>query len=668
MFNYAGIGLLVIPFASPFIPFFGVEMDIKKRVCLSALLIIAGLARAFTGGDGTPQAPYQIATRADLEAVNNDLAASYILVNDIDLAGLTYTRAIIAPDTSSNYSFQGGKFSGTFNGNGFKIINYTIDADDFVGLFGFIENGGMVSSLGIENCNISGEREVGALAGHAGTLQDFPIPTMGCTITNCYASGLIKGNLLTGGLIGYSIHGTITNCHVQGQFTECGDYTGGLVGMSTQTVVTNCYTTVDMIFDWIFRKKYVGGLIGYSRAFITGCYTAGQVLNQGNEVGGLVGHAESGEIVNSHATCIVQGGGAVGGLVGFNDRTPISDCYTTGNVSGSVAVGGLVGQNKYSLISNCRALGSVSAGSTTGGLIGLNEWASILNCCASGAVTGVEIAGGLIGYSRMQSSVMNSYATGNVSGTGSIIGGLIGWNSNNTITDCYATGDVDGIDSVGGLTGKNNGIITTSYAIGNVSGQTNTGGLSGYNTNTITNSFWDTQTSGQSTSAGGTGKTTAEMHDINTFLAASWDFLGEAANGGEEVWAMPEGGYPVLAWIADFNADGRIDYADYDMLSSQWLQSGDGLACDIYPAGIGDGIVNVDDLLMFADIWQQEIRSQELSGDFNYDYTVDTSDMFYMIDEWLGTGIKCDIAPANGDGTVDIIDFAAMAAYWVALE
>ncbi len=93
-------------------------MDIRKSVYFLAVLFIASLTFAFTGGDGTAGNPYQISTRADLEAVNNDLAASYIFMNDIDLGDITYTQAIIAPDTSETIGgFQGIKFAGSFNGS-----------------------------------------------------------------------------------------------------------------------------------------------------------------------------------------------------------------------------------------------------------------------------------------------------------------------------------------------------------------------------------------------------------------------------------------------------------------------------------------------------------------------------------------------------------------------
>jgi len=59
----------------------------------------------------------------------------------------------------------------------------------------------------------------------------------------------------------------------------------------------------------------------------------------------------------------------------------------------------------------------------------------------------------------------------------------------------------------------------------------------------------DTQTSGQANSTGGTGKTTAEMQTATTFLEAGWDFVGETANGTEDIWWILEGqDYPRLWW------------------------------------------------------------------------------------------------------------------------
>jgi len=94
------------------------------------------------------------------------------------------------------------------------------------------------------------------------------------------------------------------------------------------------------------------------------------------------------------------------------------------------------------------------------------------------------------------------------------------------------------------------GSVTQCYSTGKVSGKDHVGALAAWNYGgRVTASFWDIQTSGQATSDGGTGKTTAQMQTAKTFLDAGWDFVGEAANGTEDLWWILEGkDYPRLWW------------------------------------------------------------------------------------------------------------------------
>ena len=63
----------------------------------------------------------------------------------------------------------------------------------------------------------------------------------------------------------------------------------------------------------------------------------------------------------------------------------------------------------------------------------------------------------------------------------------------------------------------------------------------GWNGGDVAGCFWDT------------GRTTVQMQDIQTYLAAGWDFAGEIQNGTHEVWQMPQGGgYPVLAILSGY--------------------------------------------------------------------------------------------------------------------
>jgi hypothetical protein len=224
-------------------------------------------------------------------------------------------------------------------------------------------------------------------------------------------------------------------------------------------------------------------------------------LNAGHYVGPLVGRLEVGTISN----CYVEGGSVlgdrdVGGLVGCNYYATITNCYSTGTITGTLwHVGGLVGNNFHGTNTNCYSTASVAGEYCVGGLAGRNHYGAITNCYSTGSVSGNKYVGGLVGWNGRHQSWVG------------------------TISNCYSTSSVAGTEwHVGGLVGVNSG--------------------------TDSNSFWDIETSGQSTSDGGTGLPTDQMQMQITFTDAGWDFVGETANGTEDIWFIPKGDYPHLWW------------------------------------------------------------------------------------------------------------------------
>ena len=157
----------------------------------------------YSGGSGEPNNPYRIADANNLlvlAADANDYSKAFVLVNDINLAGLTFTTAVIARDTDSSpgSGFNGTPFTGVFDGNNHSILNLTINANEnsnsSLGLFGCIGQGGLVKNLGIEDVNIiliAGYSSdfVGGLCGY----NDYG------SITNCYSTGSAAGNYYDAG-------------------------------------------------------------------------------------------------------------------------------------------------------------------------------------------------------------------------------------------------------------------------------------------------------------------------------------------------------------------------------------------------------------------------------------------------------------------------------------
>ncbi|MBW6537469.1 MAG: hypothetical protein K0B11_20845 [Mariniphaga sp.] len=455
----------------------------------------------FEGGIGTLADPYLIATLKQLDGVRYNLGKHFKQVAHVDLSD--YGSGTGWKSIGDEYD----PFTGSFDGNGYRISNLTMNEDMFfyIGLFGYT-SGSVLKNITIESILIKGESYAGGLVG-----------SNGGDIIDCSASGEIEGSgYNNGGLVGVNQeNGSIADCQARVKVSGLVG-SGGLVGMN-DGAITNCYATGDVSVNEIGDN--VGGLVA----------------------GGLVS-SNYGTIENCYATGRVSGEEDIGGLVGKNNGV-IHECSVTGDVSGVYFTGGLVGWN-WGFITNSTATGNVSGTDWVGGFAGGMQGGAITNCKATGSVTGENIVGGLIGV-NVNRTIGNSFALGAVSGI-TMVGGLAGKNTNDgNIINCYATRNVTGESQAGGLVGINgeeylNGYIRCCYATGFVSGDNNTGGLVGENfSGDVVYSYYDTETTGQSDTGRGIPKTSAEMMQQATF--ETWDFI--------TVWGIDEGkGYPCFLW------------------------------------------------------------------------------------------------------------------------
>jgi len=315
-------------------------------VLLSIFLLSQPAKAKYSGGSGTAEDPYQIATAEDLIALGEtpeDYDKHFVLTADIDLdpnlpSGKVFDKAVIAP-TTIVCSPKGGcirmatTFTGVFDGDGHTISHLTITGDSILGLFGRVAYDAEVKHLGVVDVSIAG-------SGYA-----------------------------VGGLVGRN-EGTVTHCYSTGAVSSISAWPGG-----------------------------VGGLVGSNDGAVTTCYSTGNVSGE-YLVGGLVGEngdMRSGDITNCYSTATVSGGEHVGGLVGENDRSSLANCYSTGAVSGTEDVGGLAGYNDGSA-TYCYSTSAVRGESDVGGLVGSNGGA--LTCCYStGRVSDNPEVGGLVGIS-----------------------------------------------------------------------------------------------------------------------------------------------------------------------------------------------------------------------------------------------------------------------------
>jgi hypothetical protein len=269
----------------------------------ASLFIFSGTALAFTGsGAGTVGSPYQITTCVQLQEMNDDLDAHYILMNDIDCSDTVSWNAGagFVPIMDSDCI---DPFTGTLDGNNHTISDLFMNYDGIcAGLFGYVDSA---------------------------TISDLSLNNIDITATDDYA----------GGLVGYADSGvTIANVHVTGTITGQ-YYIGGVAGLLNGDSITESSSTVT-----ITGESDLGGLVGQSEGTIERSYATGS-LSGYELVGGLVGTSSSGIISDSYATGNADAsGGTAGGLVGFSGGT-VTNSYSTGSVTGDTNLGGLVGSN-----------------------------------------------------------------------------------------------------------------------------------------------------------------------------------------------------------------------------------------------------------------------------------------------------------------------------------
>jgi hypothetical protein len=283
-------------------------------------------------GDGTSGNPYQIATLNNLYwiAANSSVWSKYFI----------QTADIDASITSAWFDGAGwdpiGASSGTYDGQGHTISGLYIyrPSEDYIGLFGDFKN---ISNLGIVDCNITGNRYVGSLAGEA------------FNATNCYSAGSVTGVNEVGGLIGW-VTGNLSQCWSNATVTGISDgrYIGGIAGCNDGSI-NYCFSKGN-----VSGNDRVGGIAGITYNNINYCYSEADVSGT-NFVGGLIGNYFEGEINNSYSTGDVSGTYFVGGIAGgyvldyvdweysFTFYHKMKNCYAKGAVSGTVNSGGLIG-------------------------------------------------------------------------------------------------------------------------------------------------------------------------------------------------------------------------------------------------------------------------------------------------------------------------------------
>lgn len=226
------------------------------------------LGSGFAGGSGTPADPYQICNATQLQRVDDFLNANFILVNDIDLAGINWT-----PIGFTTFGDSVIHYDGVFDGNHHRVRNLSIQQSntDVIGLFGKLGPNAIVRDLGVENVDLHGKLCVGGFAAENDGL-----------IERCYVTGTVQGATFVGGFVGDN-RALMQDCYAMVETTGSSSV-GGFAGVSfLSPTYVRCYSTGRVI-----GSSSTGGLVGSTIGSHTvlSCYWDTQTSTTNASAGG----------------------------------------------------------------------------------------------------------------------------------------------------------------------------------------------------------------------------------------------------------------------------------------------------------------------------------------------------------------------------------------------
>ena len=576
---------------------------------LSAMQIFAG---TYSGGSGTSGDPYQIATTDDLIELSNTSAdwGSYF----VQIANISFNSDEAQVDWDGdgtadwdaqdklgfspigNFTTQ---FNGEYDGDGYTISNLFIDrgSDNYIGLFGRTD-GADISDIGIENCYITGNNNVGGLVGYNYSSS---------TVSNSYSTGDITGDYYVGGLVGSNETSTISNSYSTGDIT--GDYyVGGLVGSNETSTISNSYSTGDVSGD----NTYVGGLVGFNivSSTVSNSYSTSDVTRSSgfsSDFGGFCGFNSSSDIAYCYSTGDVNVGvltdkGFVGDDFGTNTYTDNffdkdasnqntdavgaatpettanmkkQSTFSTWNFTSTWAMSSIISFDEYPTLQWTGGYSVAPTGSNIATLMNLvwvseddTRWATNYTQTADINMWTTPSWDDNQGWTPIGNS--STKFTGNYDGDGYTISnlfidrsstdliGLFGYTDGADISDIGIENcDITGNNTVGGLVGYNydNSDISNSYSTGSVTGTNDfVGGLVGDNRDSdISNSYSTGDVSGKNYVGGLVG------HNFTSTVSNSYstgDITGDSYVGGLV-------GYNYNSDINSCYSTGNVNGVDY---------------------------------------------------------------------------------------------------------
>lgn len=263
---------------------------------------------------------YKISTEDDLiylrtltDAENQCSGVVFEQTDSITLSGINWNPIGSGVTTSKN------RFSGTYDGKGFKISNLNIDTSlNYAGLFGYC------FKAKIQNLIVEGQITSNANNYVGGIVAFMAGSNTDSLIENCISNVKIESSSkYVGGICGFLNYGIIRNCVNIGNITclnDTADLYGGITG-NNNTYIYNCVNLGN-----ISGATGFGGISGTNGIKMINCYNAGTVklneLSSSTSFGGITGASYNS---SSNQNCFTKAGMC---STSYQGSTPAGSTFT----------------------------------------------------------------------------------------------------------------------------------------------------------------------------------------------------------------------------------------------------------------------------------------------------------------------------------------------------
>lgn len=330
-------------------------------------------------GSGTEQDPYLIPNFAALVGMKDAVAdaaafrsAYYKQTANIDCTG---KAAFAGVGTYADNPTNGVAFTGTYDGQGYKISNISLAANNYAGVFNQV-NGGTIQNLTVENATGTKGISIVGNAGNGATLRNLVATgTFGSSSSPAShnAAGIVIR--LSGGSADTVVEACTNNATIYGTYTKL----GGICTL-TQTKVAGDHPvkfidcanngTLTMPSGSTAGRDGLAGIVAYVSDYteLTGCSNTGAMTSTLStaKIGEIVGWAQSKTLKDNGGN---SGDAAKKMVYDQNDATITGFQFATIDTGVATTVSGALQDGETYLLERNVASGTVHTLDATGDTI-----------------------------------------------------------------------------------------------------------------------------------------------------------------------------------------------------------------------------------------------------------------------------------------------------------